>query len=400
MRFKTGSKVEVFSKGVPFGSWRTGEIVSGDGRYYDIWFDSALGVSGTSVYDSVLRKSVRPCPPPVHGLREWVEGDYVEVFEGMSWKVGIVLRVSGRNYYMVRLVGSSEEVRAHKCEVRLRQVWKNDNWVVVGKDLCEFEKSDLRYYEKPSCKVPVAGVKRKLCEGDAGFQESHMVTSRTLKRGSGIPMDLVAHECAKWNTKANANEGRHQQMAAERSSQLPEKVDAVASPQYMLGEICMHGSQYNQISIFNTERGEPKGDVGCFVNRSVDCNDTESSICSVGSCSINSNIPYRSSHCSLKNPNYDSDSSCSSDAESCCDWRHDMEYPRPSKEDLAGDIHKLELNAYHCTMGALYASGGPLSWEQEELVTNLRLMLHISNDEHLKELRANVGGLCILLPKV
>ncbi|KAF2310693.1 hypothetical protein GH714_016334 [Hevea brasiliensis] len=74
-----------------------------------------------------------------------------------------------------------------------------------------------------------------------------------------------------------------------------------------------------------------------------------------------------------------------SDAESFCQWGYGEEnIPFPMKEELAAEIHRLELHAYRCTMEALYASG-PLSWEQEALVTNLRLSLHISNDEHLME---------------
>nr|GFA03943.1 hypothetical protein [Tanacetum cinerariifolium] len=48
----------------------------------------------------------------------------------------------------------------------------------------------------------------------------------------------------------------------------------------------------------------------------------------------------------------------------------------------ADEIHRQELNAYRSTLDAFYASG-PLTWEKETMVTNLRLSLHISNDEHL-----------------
>ena len=58
----------------------------------------------------------------------------------------------------------------------------------------------------------------------------------------------------------------------------------------------------------------------------------------------------------------------------------------PSNEEVEVSIHSLELHAYRSTLEALYASG-PLSWDQEALLTNLRIMLHISNDEHLKELK-------------
>lgn len=57
-----------------------------------------------------------------------------------------------------------------------------------------------------------------------------------------------------------------------------------------------------------------------------------------------------------------------------------------SKDKLASNIHKLELHAYRSTLQALYASG-PLSWEQESLLTNLRLSLNISNEEHSVQLK-------------
>ncbi|RLN39852.1 uncharacterized protein C2845_PM01G23670 [Panicum miliaceum] len=56
------------------------------------------------------------------------------------------------------------------------------------------------------------------------------------------------------------------------------------------------------------------------------------------------------------------------------------------EEEGAVDVHGLELEAYRSTMRALYASG-PLTWEQEALLTNLRLSLNISNEEHLLQLR-------------
>ncbi|XP_014629998.1 uncharacterized protein LOC114408985 isoform X3 [Glycine soja] len=61
------------------------------------------------------------------------------------------------------------------------------------------------------------------------------------------------------------------------------------------------------------------------------------------------------------------------------------------KEVVAEIIHRLELHAYHSTLEVLYASG-PLSWEHEELLTNLRISLHISNDEHLMEIKNLVSS--------
>ncbi|KAM0046790.1 putative ENT domain, Agenet-like domain, Agenet domain, plant type, ENT domain-like superfamily [Helianthus debilis subsp. tardiflorus] len=57
-----------------------------------------------------------------------------------------------------------------------------------------------------------------------------------------------------------------------------------------------------------------------------------------------------------------------------------------SRNEEEKGVHGLELHAYRFTLEALYASG-PLSWDKEALLTNLRINLHISNDEHLEGLR-------------
>lgn len=60
----------------------------------------------------------------------------------------------------------------------------------------------------------------------------------------------------------------------------------------------------------------------------------------------------------------------------------------PLKDEMGAtareQIHRLELEAYAALMKAFHASGNPLSWEKEGLLSDLRVHLHISNDEHLK----------------
>lgn len=109
----------------------------------------------------------------------------------------------------------------------------------------------------------------------------------------------------------------------------------------------------------------------------------DSNECSVASCSLNETAEWTTgvSH------RIDENVSHGSDAESAfptvSSKRNKVSSPG---HKLEVDIHNLELQAYKSTVQALYASG-PLSWEQESLLTNLRLSLHISNDEHLHQLR-------------
>ncbi|KAI3986304.1 hypothetical protein MKX01_002149 [Papaver californicum] len=202
MRFKKGSKVEVLSKEeVPSGAWRCAEILWGNGHNYDVKYDWSPGSTGSPLTGRVSRKHIRPCPPSVGDSVDWLPGDLVEVLDNISWKIATVLKVMNGDYFLVRLLESSQELRVQKSLLRVRQSWQHDRWVIVGNK-----------------------------------EDSH-----------------------------------------------------------------------------------------------------------------------------------------------------------PTKGELSAEIPRLELHAYRCTMEALYASG-PLSWEQEELVTNLCLALNISNDEHLMEIKSLVSA--------
>ncbi|GKB18778.1 EMSY domain-containing protein [Tanacetum coccineum] len=109
------------------------------------------------------------------------------------------------------------------------------------------------------------------------------------------------------------------------------------------------------------------------VMEKINGSETDSVVSSSGSCSTNGCKPYdmycRTGH--------------DSDAESTCQsGYHEDNDQSFTEETLADEIHRQELNAYRSTLEALHASG-PLTWEKETMVTDLRLSLHISNDEHL-----------------
>ncbi|KAJ4789235.1 Plant Tudor-like RNA-binding protein [Rhynchospora pubera] len=55
--------------------------------------------------------------------------------------------------------------------------------------------------------------------------------------------------------------------------------------------------------------------------------------------------------------------------------------------EMEREAHKVELDAYHATVVALHANGC-ISWEQEAMLSNLRLLLNISNDEQQSVLRS------------
>uniref|UniRef100_A0A2N9HBE3 ENT domain-containing protein n=1 Tax=Fagus sylvatica TaxID=28930 RepID=A0A2N9HBE3_FAGSY len=217
---------------------------------------------------------------------------------------------------------------------RVRQAWQDDEWVVIGKGSgsCEIVKSN-----KPS----------SLNCHQMTSEFPQLDTRRKIQAGNNC---LAAQDNTCFQ-EAIEKEGERQRVISKSPSPLLEKVDAVAYPQANL---------------------EP-----------IDC-DSDASF--VGSCSVVSNSPNSLSGHILSSPPQDADT-LNSDADSFYDCGDEEgRCPLPLKDDVATSTHRLGLHTYRSTLEAIYASG-PLSWEQEALLTNLRISLNISNDEHLMEIR-------------
>ncbi|PSS17884.1 DUF724 domain-containing protein [Actinidia chinensis var. chinensis] len=363
MRLKKGSKVEVFSKKeVPTGSWYCAEVMSGNGHTYNVRY-GRFPMPSDALVERVPRKAIRPCPPLVEGVDIWVPGDHVELFQNMSWKTATVVKALDGNNFLVRLVGEYEEIRVHKAHLRVRQSWEDDKWVMVGKGDVYCKMSMKKNWTDTNTKL-YAGEDYFQVKRNMGVQEPYISTS-TRKRASSIGFTyLEAHDAAVQKVRAIEKEGSPRRICAVRSSPLTEKVDAHLSPLEKLG------GNFNDSSL----SGMPR-----LVY-------TDSCASSVGSCSANGIIPYRLPLCSMNNKNEDTESFCS-DAESFCGCGYEEEGSYLSRnEELVAQDHGLELCTYRSAMQALYASG-PLSWEDEMKVTDIRRALHISNDEHLRELR-------------
>ncbi|XP_076910170.1 uncharacterized protein LOC143567690 isoform X2 [Bidens hawaiensis] len=146
------------------------------------------------------------------------------------------------------------------------------------------------------------------------LQESHIVSTRTLKRGSTYLSQDEVNIGTSLKFKITQKEGKRPRVIATSY----EKLDA-----------------------------------------DVARNDVDSVTCSVGSCSINSdcNIQSRSNA-------YEDSKTYGSDAESACQGGY---------EGYEDEIHRLELQAYRRTIEALHASG-PLTWEKESMAQSWMLV--------------------------
>ena len=116
----------------------------------------------------------------------------------------------------------------------------------------------------------------------------------------------------------------------------------------------------------------------------INGSETDSVVSSSGSCSANGYKPY-DMHCRTGHES-DAESTCQSGYHEDAGFYHGDTDQSDTNKAWADEIHRQELDAYRSTLEAFYASG-PLTWEKETMVTDLRLSLHISNDEHLFMLR-------------
>ncbi|RWR83069.1 EMSY N-terminal [Cinnamomum micranthum f. kanehirae] len=353
MRFRKGSKVEVLSKGeLPSGAWRPAEIILGNGRHYSVRYYQPVGNRDGAVVERVPRKAIRPCPP-VRG-EIWAFGDMVEVFDNNLWKTSKVLRPLDSNYFLVRLFGPTVlEIRVHKSHIRVQQSWQDDQWVVIGQNSrsCENREPDEQQMQKYVLKTNC-----ELLQQDVNSNGAYV--SRGKKRRS---------EFCSWHVETQMEAG-WKRRATEKDGYI-------------------HATFNNKMTGFS-EIGMKKQELNVgernFSPTGLELSDSDSertASCPRASCGSSDCGPFMLAHQSIGCPSQDSDgpelSIVKEDGRRCSSL---------SEEEWEAKLHKSELLTYRSIMEELHAYG-PLSWEQEAMITNLRLSLHISNDEHLLEVR-------------
>ena len=134
MRLRKGCKVEFLcKKDMSFGAWRCAEIISDGGDTFKVRCEPTPGMSNGKIVERVPRTDIRPSPPRLETVLNWSPGDVLEVLDDASWKSATVLKVMDDDYFLIRILGSFEEFRAHVSKTRLRQAWKDGKWIVLGK---------------------------------------------------------------------------------------------------------------------------------------------------------------------------------------------------------------------------------------------------------------------------
>ncbi|KAJ4828604.1 hypothetical protein Tsubulata_004961 [Turnera subulata] len=384
MKFKKGYLVEVLRReDEPCGSWFPGSIVSADGNNYLVRYDSIMGQEGEAFVEKVHSKDVRP-RPPLRKVKRWMVGDVAEMFDFQCWRVGKIAKELENNVFVVKLVGSIQLKEFHGSEIRIQQAWHENKWSVTGK-VASNEKITENYHQiklKHSgslvCSNPLHLTNKDPCSRDK-------IGLMHLQRGnSDVKMGLHVR-------KTNAGDAYHLERSSKgllssvrgykkslkRNLPWSKLVEGFSSQRARMDE--KPSKQYCGMDSDLVKESAAKW---LCTSSSPLCGE-DSNRCSVASCGSNdgANSPIYCYRKSLDNTADNSDAESSIPSVSVI--RH---FTPHSGQNLEANIHKLEFHAYRSTVQALYASG-PLSWEQESLLTNLRLSLHISDEEHLQHLR-------------
>ncbi|KAK0583547.1 hypothetical protein LWI29_038080 [Acer saccharum] len=375
MKLRKGGSVEALRREHdPWGTWFPGTIISINGNDYIIRYEFVMDQEGEPILEKVYEEDVRPQPLHQPG-KKWRVGDIAEVFDAHCWRVGRVAKALQKNWFVIRLFGSIQLKEFHESNLRIRQAWHNNKWSIIRKVARDKQLTQKNYSKHSSdlfSGVPLQETGKDSHPGKKDKQEC-----------CEDEQDQFKTYCPRRNIKRS-----HAYLSKKRKPR-----PRAGRP--LLGALCSF-KQVGNISSIVTENEkfteepsamDPKGvrSTGewLHISSTPHRSNEDSNQCSVASCSSNHfTDAHGKNFCEpLENVTHDSDAESSFPTFSS--KKHIFPFPR---HKLDVDIHELELRAYKSTVQALYVSG-PLSWEQESLLTNLRLSLNISDEEHLFQLR-------------
>ncbi|XP_028235294.1 uncharacterized protein LOC114415002 isoform X4 [Glycine soja] len=352
MRLRKGNKVEIRGNADGLSvEWCCARIISGDGHTYSVQYDCSSTTSEASI-ERVSRKAIRPCPPLIKGIESWAANDHVEVYIAGSWRAATVLKVIGGDFYLVRLWVSCKEFNVLKVNMRARQSWQNGQWVVMSKGSgMSGDVMSSRYLISNSYKDQPENQCRNIFSPGldaSGLQESRLASSSTLKRMS--PYDSSVIEAYPRKLRDVENMGGCERFKAVATAPLLQKVDAVAYPQNIMGEKCMHTSYTNGANqYYETGKENPCNVSTHFLERIEEPDYSCSDQSSVGSCSVISSNSNKFSSDTLAGSCQDEDSLCS-DAESL-DVEPVNEGCSTSFEEVVAErIHRASVGGLHALL--------------------------------------------------
>lgn len=338
--------------------------------------DLHFSAEGRPAASKVRKDNARPHQPADLRKSKWVLGDVTEVLDGHnSWRLGKITKVLKNDYFIIRLTGCIQLREFHVSCLRVPNTYCSKQSTVIDRVTAQRKKQSRVADDMFPCSKFVM---ERAYEEDGHSTKRHMAvnlcpstSARILKKKLDPrrmpPDDLIRGTSKK--RKATAYEVRQPTKKA-----LPLKMPARND---------IHGDRlYRPFSDRYNDLARRKSDSKVFPSSQIALQLREENECSVASCSVN----YLEYSINDNQQSVGLGSCFPDDAMSACPSISGHDKDDVFAADLESDVHELELQAYQSTVRAFYASG-PLTWEQESLLTNLRLSLNISNEEHLLQLR-------------
>jgi len=318
---------------------------------------------------------------PIQLRSRWVLGDVTEVLDQDSWRLGKITEVLTNDYFAIRLVGFIQPREFHISCLRIPHAYHSKQ--LTGEDrVSELSKpvrlagnssqyskfvmeQDIQTYEEDDYNT-----RRKATNVCAST--SARAVKRKLEESKMPPNDLVRRT------------GKKQKVAAYEVRQLTKNVLPLKmSDKNEIDDNSFYrpfSGRCNDLAKNNNAKRKP--DCKVLPSSEIPLHIREQNECSVASCSVN----YLEYCTSNEEQSVRIRSCFPDDAMSACPSMSAQENNNVYGYGLHMNVHELELQAYQSTVRALHAAG-PLTWEQESLLTNLRLSLNISNEEHLLQLK-------------
>ncbi|KAF6993180.1 hypothetical protein CFC21_010106 [Triticum aestivum] len=376
-------------------AWRAGEVVWGNGHSYVLrWFD------GGPDSERIRRTDVRPLPDPAVKLpADLATGDEVEVFHSNLWKRAVVVGAAGHGQFDVKIARSTEVLTADTSVLRPLMAYRGGEkgWVLIHKDNEIPAESAV-----PWRPVAVKNIKSKANDNGGGKFAAHSTNlglGKTKRSNYAVDADIVRDVkrfqgnnvfLAKREPAARYHDNNIEVMDVHPSHYLKKREQETSNhtkPNDEEIDVIGGGTDSDNDDDSNSSKSDPSSSDG----------DSSSS----GGSNSNSNagaraVPPTAEHCQ-ENQEVQSPPSCKeeeqdseerTESRGSARMRHrpaDEEEEQNEQEVEEHDhrVHGLELEAYVSVMKAFYFTG-PLTWAKEELLSDLRLQLHVSSDEHLQ----------------
>ncbi|GLJ27221.1 hypothetical protein SUGI_0533680 [Cryptomeria japonica] len=330
MSFRKGDQVEVCSDEEGFkGAWFPATIVRKAGLGFLVEFRDLVTDDGKSkLREKIEVDEIRPQPPYMN-RQHFVIDEQVDAYDQDGWWEGVIGNVLDDNNYVIFFSHFGEKGEFNVSQLRLHLDWVDEKWLQPSQTTIQ------HHVPCPNC------------------QEN---------------MEHISPRPERRSTRLNKGKSK------TYDDEIPEQDKADAPCGYLQSA--------------GTKLNEKTGKRKLSANNQLHDDSLEKEKMGVAGKDVESAETFSTSKKQIIDL-------CKSQAEFSIDTEvtlsEDMEkttgYPVNTPEiSASANLKKSELHAYHSILKALYLQGNH-TWEIEVLLTDIREVLHITQEEHATQLR-------------